>query len=694
MCTNRGECRVTLTFETDGGELTVRDPIERRQYTLSSDTPLSPAAVSTDRFVFPVDDAVRIHASALELPSVVATYVRNDAGEMVAEAEHFAYQELPSGAYSIELCAPVKLYVRVEGALAVQADASTMTLSFDGETAVDVGGRSHHEQPAATITTTDDPRDVMAAVSMLGSALKTTTPERSYPTLRGHPPTIERGATLEIPPELERPETGVRIEVPPQLRYVYVVAPLAYYLGAEVVAGDRPRVVTDEGFTHELVSHRGFEHEVERVLKQTFFLDCVTRTEGLYTVDLHERRAVEDAVDLDFATLYEQSLPTQLETYLSVPYHVVREHVPEWKLTTHVAPNPENVEMLPFVVNDLAVVRTPDARPVDPSEVAVEAVSDFTRSAADTSANQPGLIKPAQTESLEQAWVGEDAPLGASKATTTAFKNKLERGASDGDIDITVVCNDPKMAEEGTVAEDVYGSRDELPFDVELHARLTTGELREVLESDIDFLHYVGHIDEEGFECEDGRLDARELSTVCVDAFMLNACTSYEQGMALIEAGSIGGVVTNSEVLDNEAVKVGKSMSRLLNKGFPLRAALTIAGDQSMIGSQYMVIGDGAFDIAQAGSGTAVLIKISEQNEEIFKVTHQTYPSSERGMGSMITSANNPSLQYLNSGELTTDVMDRDELESFLSISEMPLLVENSLVWPSSFLMKFRDRPS
>jgi hypothetical protein len=36
----------------------------------------------------------------------------------------------------------------------------------------------------------------------------------------------------------------------------------------------------------------------------------------------------------------------------------------------------------------------------------------------------------------------------------------------------------------------------------------------------MDFLHYIGHIDADGFECRDGRLDVRTLDRVGVDAFL------------------------------------------------------------------------------------------------------------------------------------------------------------------------------
>ncbi|SEO81927.1 hypothetical protein SAMN04487948_105316 [Halogranum amylolyticum] len=673
------------TRETDTG-LAVSDAVERRQFVLETETELNPVAVDTDRFWFPVDEAVGVETTSLTLPSVVATYVRTGDGEMLAEVDHFDSHDFPVGEYSVELCAPIKLYVYTDGPLTVESMADRMELRFDDDAEVLVGARSHHKRPEATITTTADPRDQMAAVSALSSALKTTTCERSYPTLRGHPPTIELGDELDVPDELSSPDTGVRIEIPPTRRYLYPVAPLAYYLGATVEVGPTPRIVTDSGFEHPLDSPRGYEQEVERVLKQTFFFDCVTRTEGYYKVDLHERAAVEEFVALDFADLYDRSLAEQLEAYLDVPYAVVEDHVPEWKLTTHVDPTPENAELLPFLVNDLAVVRLPQGQSVSPSEAQMAAIDDFTRddftrSATDGGTGAPALVQPEQTDSLEQAWAGEDAPVGASKASVQAFRNRLDRTASDGDIDITVVCNDDAMGEEGNLAEEVYGSREDLPFDVTIYRNLSTVALQAVLETEMDFLHYIGHIDDEGFDCTDGKLDVDDLDTVGVDAFLLNACRSYDQGMALIERGAIGGVVTLTDVINSGAVRVGKTMVRLLNQGFPLRGALNLAKQQSIVGGQYIVVGDGNVDVVQADGGTPAHFDI-ERLDCGFEVAVHSYPAGNWQMGSITNlGISDVDTSYIASGELDTFEMSTAELSEFLEMGSAPVLVDGQFVW-------------
>jgi hypothetical protein len=678
-----------VSFETldDQPGLLVTDLIERNQFRLFTGRPVAPTPVDTDRHRFPVDAAVAVDAAEIELPTVVAVCVRDDAGEMLAEAEHFAYEEFPPGTYSLELCGPIKIYLRVEGPVTVASDVTRTRIEFDGERTVRVGARSHHEGPAATLTTTEDPVDVMAAVSEFSSALKTTSPERSYPTLRGHPPLVELGDRYEVPDGVVTPETGVSLELPPEYDAVYVAAPLAYYLAADVVPGDRPRLVTDAGFEHDLDTVRGFETEVERVLKQTFFLDCLTRTEGYYSVDLHERQAVEADLDLDFERLYEQPLARQVEAYLSVPFGVVEGELPEWKLTSHVAPTPENVELLPFVTNDLAVVRTPQDQPEPSSAVQTTAADEFFRDeaftrSASTDGSARSYVQPETADSLEQSWVGEGAPIGASKATSRAFYNRLDRAPADGDIGITVVCNDPRMTDERDVVDEVYGSREELPFDVRTHHDLTRAELREVLSAGADLLHYIGHIDAAGFECADGKLDATTLADAGMDAFLLNACQSYEQGSALIDAGAIAGIVTLSDVINSGAVRMGRMLARLLNNGFPVGSALEVARDDSIIGDQYTVVGDSNLSLAQTDGTPPNVCVIRRQGGDQFELDWQTYPSTAIGMGSLVMPWIADEDQYhLWSGNARTFDMTREELDRFLSLDTVPVKIDGSLRW-------------
>jgi hypothetical protein len=679
-----GDADREVSFATDQAGLTVTDHIERQQFRLLTPDPVVAEPADTTHFWFPTDAATKIRTPEITLPNVVVTYVRDDEGEMLAEADQLAHEEFGPGTYSVELCAPMKVYLRVDGPLTVSSDLSQTSLDFDGETTVLVGARSHHERPAGTVTTTAAPTDVMAAVSTFASALKTTSVERSYPTLRGHPPLVELGEELDVPSRVRPPETGVHIEVPETLEHAFVAAPLSYYLGARIVPGEVPRVVTDAGFEHRLDAVDGFEHEVARVLKQVFFLDCVTRTEGYYEVDLHERRAIESAVDLDFADLYGRSLADQFEAYLSVPHATVEPHLPEWKLTSHVDATPENVELLPFLTNDLAVVRTPTDPDVSTSAAQSAAAEeffrdDFTRSAAAEGTSR-SYVQPDDTDSVEQSWVGDGAPIGASKASTAAYRNRLDRSPTDGNIDITVVCNDPEMAAESDVVDDVYGTREELPFEATLHRRLSCAELADVLKRQTDFLHYIGHIDHEGFQCSDGKLDATRLDSVGADAFLLNACSSYEQGSGLVEAGGIAGIVTLSDVVNSGAVRMGRMLARLLNQGFGIQNALDIARDESAVGQQYTVVGDGGLAIAQTVGGAPNVCSLERLDDDRFELTYRTYVS--QGMGDLVIPfVGDDDRYYLASGTAEEFELSRSELAEFLSLEAVPVRYDGKLEW-------------
>lgn len=684
---------VVVATTDDGVELV--DQVERHRYGIGTSPVESLRPVDADRVLFPVDAAVALTTDHLAFRDVPALYVRDEAGEMLASTDPPTEVSFGPGAYHLEVGGPLKVYVRCEGPFAVEATTEEKRVRLDGETNVLLGGRSKHQRPAGSVTTTERPVDVMAAISTFGSTLKTTSPERSFPTLRGHPPTVELGDRLSIPDGLAPPDTGVTIEVPRDYEHVLPVASLAHYLGARVEPGDVPRLVTDRGFVHDLAPEGAFEHEVERVLKTTFLLDCVTRTEGLYDVDLHERHAVERAVDRDLAALYDRPLAERLAAYLEVPYDVLAPQVPDWALTTHVATDPTAVETLPFLVDDLAVIRTaPDADAVAPTEPHREAdaeraahaaaVDSFLRTTEDADVATPVVPSPdAGADAMATAWVGDGVPRGASKAVPEAYRNGLDRSPAAGDIDITVVSNDAGMVGEHSIVRTVYGDAADLPFDVSLETELRTDELRGVLEEPTSFLHYVGHIDTDGFECVDGTLDAGTLASTGVESFLLNACSSYEQGMALIEAGAAGGIVTLADVVDDSAVEVGATVARLLNRGYPLRPALEIGRTVSYVGDDYVVVGDGTLAVAQAKERGLLRYRV-ERADDGYAIDIVSYASTTGGIGTMtIPHVGDNEQYYLCPGLLDTFHVDEDTLVEFLGLNDKPVLIDRSLYWSS-----------
>ena len=690
-----------LGFDTlsDPPGIEIIDRLEQLRYQLHTPGPVSPEPVPTEQFLFPVGKGLRITTEELVLPNPASVIVRDGAGDMVAEVEHLDSCSLDAGSYILDLSTQIKTYMSVSGPVEITAEIFEIRFEFTEPTDVDIGFRSRHTRPATTITTTDAPVDVMTAISQFGSALKSTSPERSFPTLRGHPPKIELGDTLEIPSGLERPETGIHIEVPPAFRWIYPVAPLAYYLGADVVPGSRPQLRTDSGFVHAFDRSR-FEQELEQTLKRVFLLDCLARTEGFYNVTLHERTVLDEHVDLDWAALYQQPASERLESYLDVPYDLLAEHVPKWRLVAHVDPSAETVEQLPFVVDDLAVVRTvesptpaepdvaPDSEPRAAGDTLTRSAGVEHRSLTDrTESDDEPYIQFEPTDSLEQGWIGDGVPIGASKLLREAFQNRLDREIKTGDISITIVLNDTRMDEERDLVDSAYGDRENLPFDVSIHRDLSTDELDETLREECDFLHYIGHADEEGFECPDGKLDAATLDHTGVDAFLLNACSSYHQGIKLIEAGAIGGIVTLTDIINSEAVSIGELIARLLNTGFPLRSALSIAREESILGGQYIVIGDGGMTVTQAEGRTPNVVELSSESPP-FDIEISTYLTDTAGLGSIMRPLlqSNNNIYFLASGRIQKNNVLKEELMEFLELEDVPVRIgDNNLQWSSSF---------
>ncbi len=682
-------------FNATADGLEIIDPIERHRYQFTTHEEVSPVPVDCDQIPYPIGAAVEVTTEMLTLSTRDTVYVHDEDGTMLEVGPH-EQRLLPDGSYVLDLSLPLKVYVHIESPVHIYSDPERTHVALDDTTRAVIGARSYHTRPAETITTTADPADVMQAVSTFGSALKTTAPDRSYPTLRGHPPAIWLGDELAIPDSiLPPPEDVVRIEVPPTLRHVFVVTPLAYYLGAAVVPGPEPRLCTDSGYTHafETDGGDGFESAVARVLKQVFFLDCIVRTEGPIQLPLNERQTIEPILEFDIEAVYDQPRDRQLETYLQQSASTLQPYLPEWQLENIVPATPESVEFLPFIADDLAVIKTADdtesATTVSPAcSQAIEEFTrgDFVRRSRTGSGGVPSTTKsPHQT--ITQRWTGIHSSPITSTTPLSAFHHGIDRTPRDDPIRIDVICNEDDMHAELETVNEVYGTHTELPFDVTVHDDLTTTELSDVLSQATDFCHYIGHIDADGIQCSNGKLDTSSLETVGAKAFVLNACQSHNQGIDLVEAGSIGGIVTLADVVNDGAVSVGSTIARLLNRGFPLYAALDIARQETVVGEQYRLVGDGFTTIAQSETRVPTVCSITQDDDELC-VELGMYVGTGTGIGGLfsphIESTDSYYLLPRNTGTIR---MTREEFEELVTAESFPLLFENEIYWDESVLM-------
>ncbi|WP_245549673.1 hypothetical protein [Natronococcus occultus] len=619
-------------------------------------------------------------------------YVRDQTGSMVAEVKPDEQASLPKGEYTLDLSGPLKVYAQVNSSIQVYSDPERTHIGLDGRTAVVLGARSYHTRPARTITTTTKPTDLMQAVSTFGSALKTTTPDRSYPTLRGHPPAIERGDKLVIPDGVEQSKTGIKIQTPPTYRHIFTVGPLAYYLGAKVVPGTQPRLTTDTGYSYSLDRQKGFESTVKRVLQHIFFLDCISRTEGISPLPLHNRHSIESIFDDDMQSVYDQPIEKQVQTYLEIPFSKIRPYIPDWKFEIRLTPSSRFIEFLPFVTNCLAPIYTQDGDRQDLSDLKdeIDAISDFTRSPFTrdmevTRSNAPTPEPRDPPASVQQRWSGKNGPELISTAPLSAFKNSIDRSPRDEPIEVDVVCNDSDMREEVKSVDSTYGDREELPVNVRLHYNTSTQELRKILATNSDFLHYIGHIDVNGFECSNGKLDGATVKNSNVKAFLLNACQSHEQGLYLINAGSLGGIVTFGDVANSGAVRIGSVIAQLLNQGFPLYGALDVAKEESIISQQYQMVGDGQTTIAQAETVVPNVCLVNKENSDI-TVKIKMYGSVRAEKGAVFTPhLGSVSSYYIVPGSTEYIPVSEENLREFLNEGRFPVVSNGTIYWSDEF---------
>jgi hypothetical protein len=679
-------------LETRSG-LIVHDRIEDVRFELFTDRQVTPRSADADAFRVPVSTATELTTERLTVPKQIVCYVRTMDGATLAETAPNEQTRLDSGGYELELTSlPFKLYAHVSGPFTIRPQDGQTRFDFEASTTLTLGFRSFHEQPAATVTTTTDPFDLMQAVSTLGSALKTTSPERSWPTLRGHPPLLERGDELSIPSGLEPPAENVHIEVPPTLDHIYRVTPLAYYLGAPIEAGRVPQLIADGTELPLATADGDIERGVQRTLEQTFFLDCLVRTEGLYELDLRERSALEDNLPFDPATVYEQSLATRLQTYDHVPYILLEPEIPEWPICSDVRPTPETVEYLPFAANRLSHVRIADGVRAETAEVEPAQLGTFFRGETRGIARDAGdaatpaweeieFFEPPETDATTHAWVGEGYPLGTAKTDVDAIRRRLERTTVDPDaITVQLVCNDEKMIDE--TAGDLYGLRDLLEFDVSVSHDLTTDEFRELCHEETDFLHYIGHVDKGGIVCADGSLDLRTLEATGVRAFLLNACHSYAQGEALVQAGADGGIVTLSRVFNNQATKMGRLTARLLNHGFPLDATMSVLEYGPLSSHRYAALGDYRTTVCQSNDIMPTLGLVTKHSDGRVRFELHDYATETHQIGKVEQPVFSSSSQwYLAGGISNSWILSVSELNNIIDRGTLPVVIEDTIYW-------------
>jgi len=228
------------------------------------------------------------------------------------------------------------------------------------------------------------------------------------------------------------------------------------------------------------------------------------------------------------------------------------------------------------------------------------------------------VVEPELRGGRIHGWLARGVPVEAYTPSPAAYEHRLA-AHTGGDLDVAVVLNDSAMADEREAVDRIYRERARgFPVDVSLHRSVAAADLAGLLETDHDFLHYIGHCDVDGLDCPDGPLDVESIDRSRAKVFFLNACGSCHQGRALVERGSVAGAVTMRSVLNRPAVTVGTAFARLLLCGFGIERAMGLARRQITMSTDYGVVGDGTYALAD---GEAAVVRL-ERHPRGFETTY------------------------------------------------------------------------
>lgn len=667
--------------DADNAELSVR----------GDDLAVEGSGADVDR---PVDGTVVATAGEFRFPHTVVyassltcdrQYELDPGGEPLS---------LPPDEYVVDVDTGIKTYLQFAGPATIRKTDGfdSVVVSFPERRRVTLGFRSRQESPVGTITVPPEPAALATAITHSRSAHKTDGPDRSYPTLRGHPPLFVPGEELSLPDRVrtEPTETGIELVVPPAYDPLFVVAPLAYYLGASVrtATGATPTLrVPKLGLERRLSPMPDLEDDVARLLRGVFGLDCLVRNAGPYGTRLAETDLLE-AHDLDAETLYEASPARRLVTYLEQPLESITARLPDWHLSTYVAPGPASVESLPFLLDRLSLVFTPRASRLAGEELVDRALTDHYRGRQPGAGRVPSVdvVDPDLRTGRVHGWLADGVPIDVFKASTAAYHNRftyLER-TTDA-TSICAVLNEPEMAAEHRDVVSTCRERAcERSIDLTVEESLDTATLARVFESEpgYDFVHYVGHCETDGLRCPDGYLSASSLETCTAQTFFLNACGSFYEGLELVEKGSVAGAVTVAPVLDDHALTVGSTFAKLLVHGFSIERALALARRRIVMGKDYAVVGDGTHALTQGDSRLPVTGHVERLGADRFELTLECYAAGTTG--EYYVPHVGPNRDAYLCGTPSQFTLDRDELVAFLEETTLPVVYDGDLYWSTA----------
>ena len=629
-----------VSFSLSAGELTVRDEAGGGEVVLRVDDDATITPATDAWFDVPVDDAVSVVTESVEFTDAVSAQFRD------VDGEH--YGSPTGGEFSIggetylDFTTAMKLLVYVDGAMTGrlvgdEKDPESLLVTFDEPTRIVVGGRSFHEEPIGTITVTDDPDDLMTAASYLGSSIKEWSAERSWPTLRGHPPAIEVGEERHIPDNLSRPDTEVTIAVPRDTADVLRVTPLAHYFGADVVSGDRAELRLGSQYVEPLGSGAELEDSVDELLAHAVVLDSLVRIGGYYSFPRHEYEELAPELPFYPPELYDEPIHRQLLEYLEVPVETVAPYTPDWQAVGTLRPTVEDAETVPYLLDTLTGVHvTEDGVPrrSPPDEGKPVVLSTNTAVPRNTAAFPPAARERAADHEMRLS--------GEASVLFVGFDRPDPDGFADTDWDRFKINGRPTA---------------------DYRQSVRRAELRSLLAEPYTHVHYGGRVTGAGFVCDDGVLafDALPESTVGSISFPWGQPSTAEL-TGVLETASVA-CLTDEPV----PIETAQALAVALVLGRSVASSASLAG---IDGVRYL--GDALLPIVNRPTGYGpLLFDVERTGADEFRVS-ATIDTNEHDLIGRVsqTRVERTSEQYYLSGNRTRipEPLTAEELADVMTI--------------------------
>ena len=421
-------------------------------------------------------------------------------------------------------------------------------------------------------------------------------PHKSNPLFRGVPPSIRVMKGYE---NIKHSRHEFSLHLPPDLRYLYSAAPLAYYLGASIELSDAPHITFDSHEPMELPEPGGFEAYAGEALRRTFYMDCAVRYEASSGESLHGID-INDLFGYRAGEIFDMSMEERFLLYSTAKQRVP---CPPWHMASYLDPVPKSVEALPFLLRSLSSIHAPVCRPVTEREVIASSVKTFLGKAPSViDSSEVGqdrkIIVPSLCEASTHYWFSSGYPVDAVKAIAEAFENRHCYDIAKGRrASVEIVCNEEGMkGEVHDIANELARSR----CDVDVLWNASAREFIDVFAEGHNVVQFIGHCSADGFQCSDGFARASDVVEDHTPMFFFNSCSSHSEAMRLIEKGSVCGIATLFRVLEEAAMDVCKSFYRMFGAGYSALVSLEAAKACSVLGREYLLLGDGSYSCFDA----------------------------------------------------------------------------------------------